>query len=227
MDRCRQLTVAVRLGVVLPLALVLIRPALGQSSSLYGPSQQRSPMNLQEQSWIYQSAEEPRTMKINDLVTVIVSEKSSMTSDGQMDRKKQGYGDLALPNWIKFYGTHLGADPESHGEPHVRGEVDNKLQSHADLATKDAISFKIACRVVDIRPNGDLVIEGNRTIKNNEEEWDYSLRGEIRTDSLLPNNTILSENVAEMNIVKREKGHVRDGYRRGWLLEWLDQWQPF
>ena len=43
----------------------------------------------------------------------------------------------------------------------------------------------------------------------------------------MPNNTVLSENVADMRIVKRETGHVRDGYRRGWALEWLDKWQPF
>lgn len=44
---------------------------------------------------------------------------------------------------------------------------------------------------------------------------------------MLPNNTVLSENVADLRVAKQERGHVRDGYRRGWFLEWLDKWQPF
>jgi flagellar L-ring protein precursor FlgH len=89
------------------------------------------------------------------------------------------------------------------------------------------MKFRISCRVVDIRPNGNLVIEGRRTVHNNSEVWEQSLTGEVRPKDVLPNNTVLSENVAELRIDKREAGHVRDGYRRGWLLKWLDKWQPF
>jgi flagellar L-ring protein FlgH len=203
--------------------------AVAQNSSLFnaGPQQQRAPLTLSDSSWTYQQAEEPRTIKLHDLVTVMVDEKSVMISDGQMDRKKKGYGDLKLPSWIKFYGWHLGADSFNNGVPHVRGELDNKLQSQANMETRDSLKFRIACNVVDIRPNGNLVVEGRRTIRNNEDTWEYSLTGEVRPESIKPNNTILSEDIAEMKIVKRESGHVRDGYRRGWALEWLDKWQPF
>ena len=105
--------------------------------------------------------------------------------------------------------------------------MDNKLRAEGNLETTDSLKFRIACSVVDIRPNGNIVLEGHSTVKNNEEVWDYALTGEIRPDSILPNNTVLSENVADMKIVKRETGHVRDSYRRGWALEWLDKWQPF
>jgi flagellar L-ring protein FlgH len=209
------------------LAAILQGQARGQSSSLFGGSQQRTPLTLTENSWIVQDSESPKMLKLNDLVTVIVNVSSTMTSDGQMDRKKTAYGDLSLPNWIKFYKWNLGADKENNGEPHVRGQVDNKLQSKADLETRDNLKFSIACRIVDIRPNGNVVLEGRRTVNNNEEVWDYALTGEVRPESILPNHTVLSDTVADLRIIKRETGHVRDGYRRGWALEWLDKWQPF
>jgi flagellar L-ring protein FlgH len=204
------------------------RPAAAQNSSLMGAAQQRQPLTLNDSSWTYQAPEDPRTIKLHDLVTVMVDEKSAVISDGKMDRKKQAYGDLRLTNWIKFYnGLHLGSDNFNNGVPNIHGAVDNKMRSEADFETKDSLKFRIACNVVDIRPNGNLVIEGRRTIKNNEDTWEYSLTGEMRPDSLKPNNTVLSEDIAEMRIIKREAGHVRDGYRRGWVLEWLDKWQPF
>jgi flagellar L-ring protein precursor FlgH len=72
-----------------------------------------------------------------------------------------------------------------------------------------------------------LVIEGRRKIQNNDNIWEQGVSGVIRPQDVLPNNTVLSENVAELNITKREEGHVRDGYRRGWLGAFLDKYQAF
>ena len=118
-------------------------------------------------------------------------------------------------------------DPQSAGDPKIRGEVDNKLRSQANLETRESMKFKIACKVVDIRPNGILVIEGTNSIQNNDEVSDYSLTGEIRAEDVKPDNTVLSASIANLRINKREEGHVRDGYRRGWMLKWLDKYQPF
>jgi flagellar L-ring protein FlgH len=200
---------------------------LAQSSSLFAQPDQRRGITLAEYSWTYQKPVEPHPIRLHDIITVTVAEKSVVISEGQMDRKKKAYGDLKLPNWILFKGLSIIPDPQTAGTPHVRGEVDNKVQSQANLQTKDSMQLQIACNVVDLRPNGNLIIEGRRTIKNNEDTWEYSLNGEIRAEDVLPNNSVMSTNVSNLRLVKREEGHVRDGYRRGWLLEWLDKYQPF
>jgi flagellar L-ring protein FlgH len=198
-----------------------------QDSSLFNHGDQRRGLTLTEYSWTYQKPVEPHPMRLHDIVTILVDEKTVVVSEGQMDRKKKAYGDLILKNWILFKGLSVVPDPQSAGDPHIRGEVDNKMRSQANLETRDSMKLRIACNIVDIRPNGNLIVEGRRTIKNNEDTWDYSLNGEIRAEDVLPNNTVLSENVSNLRLVKREEGHVRDGYRRGWFLEWLDKYQPF
>jgi flagellar L-ring protein FlgH len=198
-----------------------------QDSSIFGQPDPRGGLTLQKYSWTYQQPVEPHPIRLHDIITVQVDEKSTVNSEGQMDRKKKAYGDLKLPDWILLKGLSVIPDPQTAGPPHVRGEVDNKMQSQAVFETKDWMKLQIACNVVDIRPNGNLIIEGRRTIKNNEDTWEYSLGGEIRAEDVLPNNTVLSQNVSNMRLVKREEGHVRDGYRRGWFLEWLDKYQPF
>jgi flagellar L-ring protein FlgH len=217
------------IGVVAAFASLLVAPwVAAQTSSLYGGGQRRNPLTLAETSWMYQKSDEARVAKLHDLITVLVDEKSVMSSDGQMERKKKGYGDLLLSSWIMLDGLRkVTPDPQTQGSPHIRGEIDNKLSTQGQLQTADSLKFHIACNVIDIRPNGNLVIEGRRTIRSNEEVWQYSLRGEIRPESVQPGNSVLSENVAEMEITKKETGHVRDSYRRGWALEWLDHWQPF
>ena len=40
-------------------------------------------------------------------------------------------------------------------------------------------------------------------------------------------NMILSDHIAELSVYKRERGQVRDSYKRGWLLTWWDNVRAF
>lgn len=201
--------------------------ALAQTSSLYGSPQHRRPLRLADVDPTYIPAPEPKLLKMNDILTVLVDEKSQVISEGKIDRKKKMSLQTALKDWMLLDGLKLIPDPQSGGDPKIDGQWNNKIKNEADFESRDALKFNIAARVVDIRPNGNLVIEGRRTIRNNNDTWEFSLSGVIRPEDVLPNNTVESENIAEMRIHKRESGHVRDGYRRGWLLQWLDRYQPF
>ena len=212
---------------VLVLSVGMGGKASAQNSSLFQGGDRQRPLTLREHSWTYQAPPEMKTIQLNDLVTIIVSEQSVVTSEGEVDRKKKAHGDLILKDWILLKGLFAYPDPQALGDPHIRGEVDNKMRSQGTIETRDSMKFRITVRIADIRPNGNLILEGHREIRNNSEVWDYSLTGEIRPEDVLPNNTVLSETVADLAIHKRETGHVRDAYRRGWLLRWLDKYQPF
>ena len=54
------------------------------------------------------------------------------------------------------------------------------------MELRDALTFRIAAAVVDIRPNGNLVIEARREIRINEEVWMQSLTGVIDRKSIGP-----------------------------------------
>jgi flagellar L-ring protein precursor FlgH len=187
---------------------------------------QRRPMTLAEASWHYQPPEEPRELKLNDLIVVLVEEKSQVTSEGEMDRRKKADGTFVLKDWIGLDGLAIRPDPQSEGEPAIAGEMQSKYRAESELETRDSMKFRIACRVVDIRPNGNLVLEGRRSIQNNNDAWEMWLIGTVRPEDVLPNNTVLSEDVAELRIIKRESGHVRDGYRRGFFMRFLDYFSP-
>jgi flagellar L-ring protein precursor FlgH len=178
-------------------------------------------------SWTYEPPAEPRQFKVNDQLTIMVSEKSQLSSEGKMDRRKNASMGMKLADWILLDGFGIFPDPQTRGEPTVAGEMENQYRSQATLTSKDALTFKIAVRIVEKRPNGLLVVEGHRSIQTNNEIWEQCLTGVVRPEDVLQNNTVLSENVAELRLFKREQGHVRDGYRRGWFQKWLDKYQLF
>ncbi len=223
-------SLAVKLLVIAGAAISAAR-ARGQNSSLFHhdlPVTGQDPLRLSSSSWLFQKSDPPAQVRMHDLITIVVDEKSAVTSSGQLDRRKTGKFDAELKDWIHFApGFSIKPSPMSNGQPKANGTLDSQYQADAQLETKDALSFSISSEVVDVRPNGNLVVEAHRRIQVNEDVWVASLRGVIRREDVLPNNTVLSKNVAELEIEKKEVGNVRDGYRRGWLTRLYDRFSIF
>ncbi|MCS7237764.1 MAG: flagellar basal body L-ring protein FlgH [Thermoguttaceae bacterium] len=191
------------------------------------PSAGARPLFLSEVSWTYRPPSPPRVLRLHDIVVVLVDEKTQVISEGELDRRKTANAAWTLKDWILLKGLSLIPDPQSRGDPKISGEVEQRFRAEGDFQSRGAMKFRIACEIVDIRPNGTLVIEGRRWLRNNDEVWEIFLLGTIRPEDVLPNNTVLSENVANLRVYKREIGQVRDGYRRGWFTRLLDDYQPF
>lgn len=201
--------------------------ARGQSASMFGAPNKRAPLTLSNASWSYIEVEPPREIQLNDIITIVVDETSQVISEGEINRRLQSNVGATLSDWLQFRGLDLKPAPQPDGDLAVTGRMNTQYQAQSELEARDGMKLRIAAYVVDIRPNGNLVLEGHRTIVNNADHWEQSITGVVRPQDVLPNNTVLSEDVAELHIFKRETGQVRDGYRRGWLLRWIDENRPF
>ena len=89
------------------------------------------------------------------------------------------------------------------------------------------MSFKIGAEVIDIRPNGNLYIEANWNVENNEENWKIFLSGEVSRESIQPDRTVTTDSMVNLNIKKKEVGMVREGYERGWFSKFYDRYKAF
>jgi flagellar L-ring protein precursor FlgH len=202
----------------------------GPSSSIFRrdrTTDDGQPLRLSNSSWLFQKSDPPVQVRMHDLITIVVNETSSLQSQGNLDRRKTGKFDAELLNWITLGHGNLKPSPMSNGQPKANGTLDAEYQADSQLQTKASLSFKIAAEIVDMRPNGNLVLEAHRTVQINEDRWEQSLSGIVRREDITPTNQVLSENIAELSIDKREVGNVRDGWRRGWLTRWYDRFQVF
>ena len=148
-------------------------------------------------SWMYEPTDPPRVFKLDEVLTVMVVETSQVTSDNSVRRRKRGQLDLDLANFIRLKG--LSAQPTDAGQQ-INGTLQGQFQASSTAATADPSQFSIQARVVDIRPDGCLVLEGHQTLINKEEKRDRTLTGVVRPEDVLPNNTVLSEKVVGLKI---------------------------
>ena len=204
--------------------------AFAQRTSLFHqdlPSQGRRVLTLTNSSYIFQPAPQPKELQKHDIITVLVDEKSQVISEDEFERKKIASIKAVLTDWVSLSKLFLKPAAQSDGDPTVAGSTNSRYKAESDLERRDGMKFFIAAEIVDIRRNGTLVLEAHRTIRNNDEVWEFSLTGIIRKEDVKPNNTVLSQNIVELHIYKRERGHVRDATKRHWGTKMLDMFKPF
>ncbi len=202
-----------------------------QDGSLFlRPAQGQQRLTLQNSSFIYRELPpeaRPRELQTNDIITVVVDFRSRFLSEGDAESRKTASLTAVLADWIKIDGGALKPATQTDGDPTISGSVNSQYRAEADVELRDSLSFRIAVKIVDIRPNGNLVIEGHQTIRNNEERWRISLTGVVRREAIQADRTVSSDAIYDFNVDKEELGQVRDGYSRGWLAKYYDRFKPF
>lgn len=83
---------------------------------------------------------------------------------------------------------------------------------------------QLTVRVLDIEPNGLLVVGGDQNILINGEKQEIKIKGKIRTSDIGENNTVPSTKLADAEISYIGDGILGDHQRPGWInriLVWL------
>jgi flagellar L-ring protein FlgH len=200
--------------------------AQAQRSSLYQRNEQGI-ISLATSSLTYREVLPPREIKINDLVTIIVIESSQSLNSGEFDGRKNASFNAQLKSWFELDGLNLKAAPQADGQPRANGIYNNQFRAEGEIETRQALKFSITATVVDVRPNGNLVLEARKRIQDNDEILEVSLMGIVRREDIDPRNRVTSDSFAQLSVHRNTDGHVRDSYKRGWLHRLYDRFAPF
>jgi flagellar L-ring protein FlgH len=186
------------------------------------------PLTLRDVSWTHAPLPPPREIKKHDIISVRVDVLARMQADGELRRRKNARYDARLNDWVIFHGLRwMKPSAQNEGDPRMRGELRSEYRSLGEVETSESLAFNLAVEIVDIRPNGNLVLEGRSKIVLNDEVWGYVLSGLCRPESIGPNNVVLSRDIIDLDIRKVETGSVAAGYQRGWFQKLFDLFQPF
>jgi flagellar L-ring protein precursor FlgH len=169
-----------------------------------------------------------KEVRVRDIVTIRVDVAQRQTSEGQVQRRKQGKWDAVLDDWISLNGLRsVKPAPQTDGDQRVQYNVNQQNRATGTMTTSQSLKFEIPATVQAVLPNGNLVLEAHRTIRDGEDLWQVSLSGICRREDIQPGNTILSKDIVDLSIDKKEQGIIRDGYRRGFITRFLDTFSPF
>lgn len=179
-------------------------------------------------SWYEVPLPPPKEVRVNDIITIRVDMGARFSSDAQLQRRRTAQYDARLNDWILLQGLRaIKPDPQPDGDQRVQGNLNQLNRVTGQLDTTESLKFDIAGHVADVLPNGNIVLEAHRTARINDERWMHSLSGVCRREDIGPGNIVLSKDIANLQVEKRELGQIPDSYKRGWLTKWWDQFGPF
>jgi flagellar L-ring protein precursor FlgH len=166
----------------------------------------------------------PRAFKQHDLVTIQISEISAATTNGKVKTDKKYDLLFDVQEFWNFNIDLLGEDANFSGDqlPGVALGTQKKFDTKGDSSRKDAFTARVTAEVIEVRPNGTLVLEAWRHIRNDDELQTIRLSGECRPEDVDATNTVQSQRLANASIEKLTKGQVSESLERGIIAKALD-----
>lgn len=177
-------------------------------------------------SWISVAPPGPRLFKVHSLLTVIVRQQRSFEIEADLKTQKKWDIKSELEAFFKPTDGGLGSANFTRGKPNVDYSFNNKLDSKGDTSREDRLTTRITCRIIDVKPNGLLVIEGRGRIQHDDEISTIILTGTCRKEDITPDNTVLSTQIADLNIDIKNEGALKAAATRGWIPKLIDWLKP-
>ncbi|MFH2050681.1 MAG: flagellar basal body L-ring protein FlgH [bacterium] len=147
--------------------------------------------------------------RVGDILTVMIYEQSQATQKSESKTEKSsstsasggpGVGSL---DFIPLFGMDF--------------DNSNTFDGKGENTRNGTLTARMSVTVMSVLPNGDLVIEGTRTVGISGDRETLALTGVVRQKDISPDNTVDSYLIADAEIHYTGKGNANTASRPGFL----------
>jgi flagellar L-ring protein FlgH len=149
-------------------------------------------------------ATDVRAMRPHDLISVVVSESLAASTDGTVKNSRASNASSAISG---LFGTlHAGNALQNL----INQTSSSGLNAQGTSATNSSLSTTFGGQVIEVLPNGMLVIEAARQVEFSQQTQTIVLRGLVRPEDISQQNQILSTAISSLELEVRGKGIIND-----------------
>jgi flagellar L-ring protein FlgH len=167
-----------------------------------------------------------RATGVGDILTIIVQENTSTSKDNKTATSKESGVDASIATFL-YSPTSSGFLTKNGTMPALKFDSKNDFAGGGSINNSEKIVARVAVKVIDVLPNNNLVLEGKRDTAFSGEKQTITLRGIVRSEDVLANNTVYSYNIADATVQIVSKGTISDSQRKGWFNRLWDKITPF
>ena len=159
--------------------------------------------------WTLQSpysdmASDYKARNVNDLIVIQVVESTTAAEDGAVKSARAFSASSSI-------GV-MGAPGPTAGVQNIFSPNSSRtLNGQAQTSSDSALSTSLSGRVVDVLPNGFLVIEAVRQMFMNNQHQTVVIHGVVRSGDITSSNTVPSTSISNLEVELKGHGVISDG----------------
>ena len=158
------------------------------------------------------AARDVRASQVDDILTVVVAENASAVTSGTTKTSRQSTTNKSIASLAGF----TGAAGRLANLANVSGNT--QLAGQGTTSRVTTLTTTLTARVVQVLPNGCLLVEASKDTQINSEHQLITVRGVVRPADIDPTNSVQSNRLAQLEVHVNGKGVVGDAIRRPFFL---------
>jgi flagellar L-ring protein FlgH len=159
-----------------------------------------------------------KAARLHDVVSIVVIESLAASTDGQVKNVRSSNASSSV---TALFGALKAANNLQHllGQNSASG-----LTAQGQSSTNSSLATTFGGEVIDVLPNGMLVVQATRQLTFSQQTQIIKLRGLVRPEDVSAQNQVLSTSMTDLELEVTGRGIVSDStYRQNPLVRWLER----
>lgn len=164
--------------------------------------------------------EDRRARFVGDTLTINITENTSASMKSNSSASRNGSISASVPLISGLPGKNfqgIGLEAESG----------NTFSGQGASAANNVFSGTITVTVIDVMPNGNLLVSGEKQIGIGQGQEYIRLSGVVNPGFIAADNSIASSRVADARVEYKESGYISEAQVMGWLARFFLTFMPF
>jgi flagellar L-ring protein precursor FlgH len=159
-----------------------------------------------------------KAVRLHDVVGIVVTESLAASTDGQVKNSRASNASSGLTGLF-------GALSANNRLQNLVGQNSaSGLSAQGQSTTNSSLTTTFGAEVVDVLPNGMLVVQATRQLTFSQQTQLIKLRGLVRPEDVSSQNQVLSTAMTDLELEVTGKGIVNDStYRQNPIVRLLEK----
>jgi flagellar L-ring protein FlgH len=141
----------------------------------------------------------------NDLIVIQVVEQTTAAADGAVKSQRTFSASSGISGL-------MGTPGPTSGLLNIFSPSSNRtLNGQAQTSSNSSLTTGLSGRVVEVLPNGFLVLEAVREVEMNNQHQTFIVRGVVRPGDVSANNVVASTAISNLQVELKGRGVISDG----------------
>lgn len=165
----------------------------------------------------------------HDSVTIVINENTTSSMTSSNDLKRNSSQNMTLTNWLtpRLFGVTQHGQMAGGNTPTITYSNDRAHKSDSSIDRGQYFTATLTGSVIQVLPNGFLVVEARKTVSVNGEAQTVTVTGIVNPAHMDSKSVINAEYLMDMSIVYSGKGPMTRMDKRGWAAQIIDFLNPF